>query len=225
MNDTSLFLVPIRVPHPHRYPQELLSLGYNMEAFIEGTRSRTGKLLNPKLGVIKVIVEAVLSGRVKDVYLCPISIGYDRVLETATYVNELLGAEKQAESLAQLLNSARVLNLKLGRIDITFGKPFTIQSYIKEQMAERPGFDPFGKPADQPLLLKSLGYRVLNEINSVSVIMPTSLVGTTLLTLRGRGVGKEELAERVQWLRKAIIAKGGLVAKFSDAETPAIIDR
>lgn len=89
--------------------QTLLVSGHNLEAFIEGTRSRTGKLLNPKLGVIKIIVEAFLSGRVSDLYICPISIGYDKVLETESYVNELLGAEKQQETLAQLLNSTRIL--------------------------------------------------------------------------------------------------------------------
>lgn len=83
--------------------------GYNVEAFIEGTRSRTGKLLNPKLGVMKIIIEAFLNGRVNDLYICPISIGYDKVLETEAYVNELLGAEKQQESLSQLLNSTRIL--------------------------------------------------------------------------------------------------------------------
>lgn len=200
-------------------------MGYNMEAFIEGTRSRTGKLLNPKFGVVKTIVESVVSGRVKDVYMCPISIGYDRVLETASYVNELLGAEKQQESLSQLLSSARILGLKLGRIDVTFGKPFSLRGHIEEQMRGRHDFHPMENPGDLMLLLKSAAYRVLMEINRVSVIMPTALVGTCLLTLRGRGVGKNELAKKVEWLRNLIIARGGLVGPFTEDEIPAIVDR
>lgn len=119
------------------YVETLLSMGHNIEAFVEGTRSRTGKLLNPKLGILKIITEAVLSGRVKDAYICPISIGYDKVLETESYVNELLGAEKQQESLSQLLNSTRVLALKWGRIDVRFAAPFSLQSYIASQKESR----------------------------------------------------------------------------------------
>lgn len=61
------------------YIECLLSGGYNVEAFIEGTRSRTGKLLTPKFGIIKTILDAVYSGRIKDVMLVPVSIGYDKV--------------------------------------------------------------------------------------------------------------------------------------------------
>lgn len=153
----------------------------------------TGKLLNPKFGVVKVIVEEILSGRVKDVILCPISIGYDRVLETESYVEELLGAEKTKESLSQFLSSAKLLNLKLGRIDVTFAKPFSLRGYIDAQMLGRRDFNPAKNPGDQLLLLKSVAFRVLSDINNVSVIMPTALVGTCLLTLRGRGVSKTEV--------------------------------
>jgi glycerol-3-phosphate O-acyltransferase len=95
--------------------------GYNVEAFIEGTRSRTGKLLQPKFGIIKTIFEAVFSGRVSDAILVPVSIGYDKVIETPSYVNELLGKPKEKESLTQLLNSGfSLMQLKWGRIDGNF---------------------------------------------------------------------------------------------------------
>jgi Glycerol-3-phosphate acyltransferase C-terminal region len=73
--------------------------------------------------------------------------------------------------------------------------------------------------------LYSLGYKVLNDINAVTVIMPGALVGTVVLTLRGRGVGRHELIRRVDWLRDRIIAKGGRVAEFGNRTTAEIVDR
>jgi len=138
------------------YIETLLEGGYNLEAFVEGTRSRTGKLLNPKFGVLKIMFESVLSGRVKDVYICPISITYDKVLETASYVDELLGADKQKESLSGLLKSASILQLSLGRIDVRFNTPFSLKEYIQSQIAKRPAF---GNKENQMTLLRSLGYQ------------------------------------------------------------------
>ena len=95
--------------------------GYNMEAFIEGTRSRTGKLLQPKFGFLKLILESVMSNPGRDVIFVPVQLGYDKVIETPSYVNELLGTPKEKESIFQLFSSLNVFQLKWGRIDVRFG--------------------------------------------------------------------------------------------------------
>lgn len=74
-------------------------------------------------------------------------------------------------------------------------------------------------------LLRTLGYKILSDINAVSVVMPTALVGTVLLTLRGRGVGKAELVRRVEWLCDRVRAKGGRVAHFAGAPTSLVVER
>ena len=74
-------------------------------------------------------------------------------------------------------------------------------------------------------LLRTLGYRVLSEINAVSVVMPTALIGTVLLTLRGRGVGKSELIRRVDWLSERVRNQGGRVAHFGGLPTGAVVER
>lgn len=73
--------------------------------------------------------------------------------------------------------------------------------------------------------MRTLGYKVLSEINDVSVVMPTALVGTVLLTLRGRGVGKSELIRRVEWLSERVRAQGGRVAHFGNLPTSVVVDR
>ncbi|ORZ39149.1 acyltransferase-domain-containing protein [Catenaria anguillulae PL171] len=209
------------------YLETLLMRGHNVEAFIEGARSRTGKLLPPKFGVLKVVLEAVRAGRVKDVMIVPMSIGYDKVIETASYVSELLGRPKEPESLGQLVSSTSILQLKFGRIDVRFAEPFSLRTWLDaETTARTAGTGPLAGPAavTMPLLLRALGYRVLSEINSVAVVMPSALVGTVILTLRGRGVGRTDLINKVDWLRQQIISKGGKVAEFGDP-TPVIVDR
>ncbi|GJJ70009.1 glyceronephosphate O-acyltransferase [Entomortierella parvispora] len=209
------------------YVQELLEGGYNIECFIEGTRSRTGKLLPPKLGVLKIVMDAMLSNRVQDCYIVPISIGYDKVIETETYINELLGIPKEKESLWGVITNSRLLQLKMGRIDVRFAKPYSLRNFMNQEIERREIVNELEKTNSEAKsqLLKALGYKVLADINSVSVVMPTALVGTVILTLRGRGVGRNELIRRVDWLKREILAKGGRVANFSGMETGVVVDR
>ncbi|ORY52918.1 putative acyltransferase [Rhizoclosmatium globosum] len=208
------------------YIELLLRKGYNIEAFTEGTRSRIGKLLQPKFGIMKIIMESVLSGRVGDCIIVPMSIGYDKVIETGSYVSELLGAPKEKESLYQLFTNMNVLGFKWGRIDISFARPFSLKEYIGSHMMRRGiRLNPSTNVRDRDLLLRTLGFRVLADINKVSVIMPTALVGTVILTLRGRGVGRDELIRKIEWLKRVITLRGGAVADFGDNSTGWVVDR
>ncbi|KAH6582957.1 hypothetical protein BASA60_001680 [Batrachochytrium salamandrivorans] len=210
------------------YIETLLERGYNIEAFIEGTRSRTGKPLQPKFGILKIIFDAVWDKRVEDLVIVPVSIGYDKVIETPSYANELLGTPKQKESLVQLLNNVNILQLKWGRIDVRFGQPFSLKEYISRERSRRGfgmGLDESNNLSNKAVMLQSLGYKVLGDVNKISVVMPTALVGTTLLTLRGRGVGRNELIRKVNWLRKEIVLKGGHVAEFGNTPLSDIVDR
>ncbi|KAJ3323380.1 hypothetical protein HDV06_001900 [Boothiomyces sp. JEL0866] len=204
----------------------LLQNGFNIEAFIEGTRSRTGKLLQPKFGFLKLILESILGNKAKDAILVPVSLGYDKVIETPSYVNELLGTPKQKESIGQLLSSVNLLQLKWGRIDVRFGKAFSMKTFINGIVnAGKPNFRSLTPQGQSVYILQSLGYRILAEINKILVIMPTSLVGTVLLTLRGRGVGKTELVRKVTKLQNEITARGGQVAESGLSSNEVIVDR
>ncbi|QDS73408.1 hypothetical protein FKW77_008222 [Venturia effusa] len=214
------------------YIDTLLSGGYNFECFIEGGRSRTGKLLSPKFGILGFLLDSLLSGRVEDAIVCPISTQYDKVIEVDSYISELLGQPKKKENLSDFLTSgSNILSLKLGRIDVRFHEPWSLRGFINEQFERStkiPGQLPTSSDwtKDRRLkLLRTMGYKVLSDINSVSVVMPSALVGTVLLTLRGRGVGKAELVRRVDWLRERVISRGGRVAHFAGLETVVVVER
>ncbi|KAL8694819.1 MAG: hypothetical protein Q9218_000578 [Villophora microphyllina] len=213
------------------YMDTLLQNGYNVECFIEGGRSRTGKLLSPKFGILSFLLDSVLSGRAEDAIICPVSTQYDKVIETESYISELLGQPKPKENLKDFLSASSVLSLKLGRVDVRFHEPWSLRSFIAEQRGRvsdaRPSSalsDPMSSES-RVRLLRTLGFKVLSDINAVSVVMPTALIGTVLLTLRGRGVGKSELIRRVEWLSTRVRAKGGRVAHFAGAPTSTIIER
>jgi glycerol-3-phosphate O-acyltransferase len=105
--------------------------------------------------------------------------------------------------------------LTSGRIDVHFAEPWSLKQFLTKQS--------MGREYDK--ILHSLGYKVLNDINAVTVTMPGALIGTVVLTLRGRGVGRKELIRRVEWLRDRIIAKGGRVAEFGNRTTAEVVDR
>ncbi|KAG9202942.1 hypothetical protein G6514_003723 [Epicoccum nigrum] len=208
------------------YIDTLLQCGYNLECFVEGGRSRTGKLLPPKFGILSYMLDSVASGRVEDAIICPVSTQYDKVIEVDSYISELLGQPKPKENLMDFLSSSSVLSLKLGRVDVRFHEPWSLRTFINQQR-ERASKLPqqIDSKEDRIRLLRTLGYKVLSEINHVSVVMPTALVGTVLLTLRGRGVGKTELIRRVEWLCDRVRAQGGRVAHFGNQPTAVVVDR
>ncbi|KAH9882115.1 hypothetical protein J1614_001287 [Plenodomus biglobosus] len=208
------------------YIDTLLQNGYNLECFVEGGRSRTGKLLPPKFGILSYMLDSVASGRVEDAIICPVSTQYDKVIEVDSYISELLGQPKPKENLMDFLSASSVLSLKLGRVDVRFHKPWSLRTFINQQR-ERFSKLPqqMDSKEDRLRLLRTLGYKVLSEINDVSVVMPTALVGTVLLTLRGRGVGKSELIRRVEWLSDRVRAQGGRVAHFGNLPTSTVVDR
>ena len=220
---------PLYVTLVQTYIDTLLQNGYNFECFIEGTRSRTGKLLSPRFGILSFLLDSVISGRTEDAYICPVSSQYDKVIEVDSYVSELLGQPKQKENLSDFLSASSVLTLKLGRVDVRFHQPWSLKAFIRAQEM-RPSHAPdigdsHRSKNVRSRMLRTLGYKVLSDINAVSVVMPTALVGTILLTLRGRGVGRSELIRRVDWLCDQIKTRGGKVAHFHGASTGYVVDR
>ena len=133
---------------------------------------------------------------------------------------------KKKENLADFLSASSVLSLQLGRVDVRFHEPWSMRDFVQEQRLRLHTHPQAAMtPPVRTKILRTMGYKVLSNINSVSVVMPTSLIGTVLLTLRGRGVGRAELVRRVDWLSDRVRAKGGRVAHFANLSTAVVVDR
>lgn len=195
------------------YMRRLLKDGWPLEFFIEGGRSRTGKLLPPKVGLLSIVVDAALAARIgtsggRNVYFCPISIGYERIVEEESYVHELSGGEKRKEDVGGLLRAAESALGRYGRLNVQVGELLTLEGIAKE-LGESVG--PL-TPARRRALVTRLAYRTMNEINRVTSVVPSALVAAALLTHDRRGLPHSELVQACERLARMLRAEG---ARFS----------
>lgn len=179
------------------YLKKLVHDGIHHEFFPEGGRSRTGKLLQPKLGLFTWLVEAVLEGARNDLVFIPIAIDYEKVVEGAEYKKELQGGEKKPEDLKALLSAPAVLAENYGRIHLTFDEPVSLAKLIADR-----GLDANNVSEDEKKgLVRALGHRVMYGISKVSTVTPHALLASALLAHRRRGTSEREVAERIVFLR------------------------
>ncbi len=160
-----------------QYIKTIISEGYTIEFFIEGGRSRTGKVTFPKLGFLSYMTEAIEEGYNTDLVFVPISINYDRILEESSYVQELKGKEKEKESVVSMMQSSKLLNRKYGMVYINFNKTFTLKE-IKSTL----------NPVNVP---EAVAMNIVRRINDVVTITPFSLTTTAILMSSVKGFSRE----------------------------------
>jgi glycerol-3-phosphate O-acyltransferase len=170
------------------YVKTVVQLGHNIEFFIEGGRSRTGKMVLPKLGLLAILIQSVEEGFCDDLVFVPTSICYDRIPEEEAYVTEVSGGSKVQENIGQLVRARRFLKKRYGRVYIEFAEPLSLQHYLK-----RFGGD-FSTlcPKDRHVLYRDFAYRIINSINQASLVTPHALAAAGLLASSRRGVSVAE---------------------------------
>ncbi len=209
------------------YIRKVLVEGWNVEVFIEGGRSRTGKLLPPKLGILSMIVDASLQLRDREITFVPVSIGYERIIEEGSYVRELSGGEKQPETIGGLLGARRVLRSKYGRLYLQFGELMPFAGLVDEALAlstkaeESTETDPAPAPdaiestltpSQRRGLVQRIAHRVTYEINLATVVTPSALMATTLMVHKRRGISHGQLVRSAQALLASLERKGARIA-------------
>jgi glycerol-3-phosphate O-acyltransferase len=202
------------------YMRRLVKDGWPLEFFLEGGRSRTGKLLPPKLGLLSIVVDAVLGAEAtaagestgRKVWFCPISIGYERLVEEKSYVRELSGGEKKKEDVGGLFRAAESALGRYGRLNVQFGELLTIDGLLAEIGESSRALT----PARRRALVARLAYRAMNEINRVTAVTPSALVATALLTHSKRGLPHAELVQACERLSRILHGEG---ARF----TPSLV--
>jgi glycerol-3-phosphate O-acyltransferase len=194
------------------YVRRIIKDGFPIEFFLEGGRSRTGKLLSPKLGLLGMVVDGA-SGLEEKVHFCPISIGYERLVEEDSYVLELSGGEKKKEDVTSLAGTLEVALKRYGRLNIQFGEPVTLAGVISEMGLPKATIADLPPPKRRAVVTR-LAHRVMNEINRVTAVTPGSLVATALLTHEHRGISHADLCDRVVMLAQVLRELG---ARFAPA--------
>ncbi len=181
------------------YVKRLLQDGFTQEFFIEGGRSRTGKLLPPKFGMLTLEVDAWLTGVKSDAYFAPISLSYEKIVEARSYQRELLGGEKQKEDAKALLSATSVLRSRYGRITIRVDEPISLSQLFRER-----GVDPKTcTPEEKKKLVQQLGWRIEAGINAAAPLAPTGLLAAVLLSHDRRALSESEILDRAEFLHMA----------------------
>lgn len=176
------------------YIHKLLSDGFNIEFFIEGTRSRTGKLILPKLGLLSMLLDAYKNGACEDMIFVPIYIGYDRVLEESTYIHELEGKQKEPESLLQVIRARKFLRRRYGKIYIQFHDPLSLNDLLAQEGKTISDIS----AKEKNILCRNLGFRMINSINKETVVTAHGIMAGAALNAAGRNFSFNELKSTAQ---------------------------
>ena len=183
-----------------RYIKALLEEGDPLEFFIEGGRSRSGKLILPKIGFLSILLQAYQEGYCDDLIFVPASINYDRILEEKSYLKELGGAEKEQESFKQVLKSRHFLKRKYGKIYIRFGKPLSLKKYLAQ-------IGDLREPTH-----RHLAFHLIQSINKVTLVTPLALISSAILTKHRRGFHLHELTSTAKMLFEFLKRNGAPTA-------------
>lgn len=196
------------------YVKKLLKDGFSQEFFIEGGRSRTGKVLLPRFGMLSMEVDAWVEGVRPDVAFAPVWIGYAKIIEERSYAHELGGGEKRPEDLSALLSAPQVLTSRYGRIHLRIDEPLSLA-----ELAAQRGFDRENHTeAEKRDLVRALGFRVVEGINRVALVTPMGLTCTVLLAHDQRGLAARDFVDRATFLARLVRDAGGQLSFPFDAE-------
>ncbi len=198
------------------YVKYLLRERFTQEFFPEGGRSRTGKLLFPKTGLLSMEVDAWADGAAEDVLFIPIAVDYERLVEGTSYAQELAGGEKKKESFGALLQTPRALLRSYGRIYLQFGTPVSLKEVAGMQAgASSPSLTLDADERntdDRRSLVQHLANRIAWGIAEVVTVTPVSLVAAALLSHVRRGISSTEVSDRVALLLDIAVREGARLA-------------
>lgn len=181
------------------YLAELFAKGYSVEYFSEGGRSRTGRLLQAKTGMLAMTVQAMLRGLNRPVTLVPVYIGYEHVMEVSTYAKELRGKRKEKENAGQILRTIRKLR-NFGYGYVNFGEPIPLNHYLNENVpnwTEDVGVLDGQKPAWMTSTVNAIAEKMMTHINDAAATNALTLSATALLASRQRALTKDSLITQI----------------------------
>lgn len=178
------------------YLDYLIEKRFSLEWYLEGGRSRSGRLLPPKLGLLNYVIDAQRRGKADDIVLVPVSIAYDQIQDVPDYAREARGKSKESESISWLVRSVRSLRRRYGDIHITFGEPISTRSWRGDTSIDEPTID-----------VQKLAFEVMYRISRATPATPTAIVSIALLAARGQAATADELSVHCADLQEYIAAR------------------
>ncbi len=188
------------------YLSALLTHGVSIEYFIEGTRSRTGRLLEPKAGMLAMTVQSYLNERNKPLMFQPAHLNYEKLMEGNSYQSELGGKSKKGETLGGLFKARKLLKQDYGRLTVNFSEPIFLDDLLDQYNPDWRNIEQIGKK--KPEWFKSLvshcGSEIMRRINAAAHVNPINLLAIALLSTPNHSASAENLAEQINFYRELI---------------------
>ncbi|MGH8114441.1 MAG: glycerol-3-phosphate 1-O-acyltransferase PlsB, partial [Rhodanobacteraceae bacterium] len=187
------------------YLAQLINRGVPIEYFIEGTRSRTGRLLTPRGGLLSMTVRAFLRAPRRPILFQPVYIGYEKLMEGRSYIGELSGQRKETESWWGIVRGLRALRQHYGRVTLNFGEPVLLNPLldgVEPAWREQAGSD--AKPEWLSTVTDTLATRIQVEINRATDVNPINLIAVALLASPRHALAEADLLTQLE-LMKAIL--------------------
>jgi glycerol-3-phosphate O-acyltransferase len=185
-----------------KYLGFMMARGHPLEYFIEGGRSRTGRLLSPRTGMLSMTVRSYLRDPKRPVKFMPVYFGYERIVEGRTYIGELSGQPKQKESVFVLFRSiVSVLRSKFGKVHVNLGQPIDLDELLQKHnplwRSERTASED-SRAGWISQAITELAVRINTAINSAAAVTPINLVATAILASQRQALPEADLVGQIE---------------------------
>ncbi|MGH8185480.1 MAG: glycerol-3-phosphate 1-O-acyltransferase PlsB [Steroidobacteraceae bacterium] len=183
-----------------KYLGLMMARGHSIEYFVEGGRSRTGRLLQPKTGMLSMTLRSYLRDPRRPIVFMPVYFGYERLVEGKTYIGELSGKPKQKESVVALLRALLGLRRRFGKVHVSFGDPIRLEDVLQQHAPERQRnqAERDERPQWLAAAVNDLAVRIMVNINSAACVAPINLIALTLLATPKQSMLESDLVRQLE---------------------------
>lgn len=183
-----------------KYLGLMMARGHAIEYFIEGGRSRTGRLLTPKTGMLSMTLRSFLRDPRRPVVFVPVYFGYERIVEGKTYIGELSGQPKEKESVFGMVRALGALREHFGKVHVSFGEPIQLNDMLNKHAPQRDVARPEReeRPAWLPAVVNDLAATIMTNINSAACATPINLLALALLATPRQAMLESDLTRQIE---------------------------
>jgi glycerol-3-phosphate O-acyltransferase len=196
----------------NEYLHSLIKQGFPIEYFVEGGRSRTGRTLPAKGGMVSMTIRSFLRDPGRPLVFVPVYVGYEKIIEQRSYLAELRGGKKEKESLVGVLKTLKALKQRYGQVHLHFGQPIDLQSHLDEVNPAWREQRILGdeKPDWLFTATDSLGRKIVTSINASAVVTPLSLLALTLLATPKLAMDEQQLLSAMKVVSRLFVNETAL---------------